>query len=87
LAIANAFGDKLPRTSEEAQVRLLTELLAENRMHVPDAARLLLLGLPIWSPGGLHRQILSASGLRKECEGGTNCVENALVPTTESSEP
>ena len=36
---------------------------------VSCAARLLLLGLPIWSPGGLHRHILSAAKLRNECEG------------------
>ena len=47
----------------------MRELLAGKRMRVPNAARLLLLGLPIWSPGGLHRHILSAAGLRKECEG------------------
>ena len=87
LAVASEFGDKLPSATEEAQNRLLRKLLAEQRMRVPNAARLLLLGLPLWSPGGLHRHILSTAGLRKECEGGTDRLENALVPTTESSKP
>ncbi len=68
-AVANALRDKFPQLTRAKLKNSLRELLAGGRVRVPNAARLLLLGLPLWSQGGLHRHILSAAGLGKECEG------------------